>query len=167
MICLTLTEPTLEKNLAVLKRYRDYIGLAELRADWLDPDQLSRLGEFPARAALPVILTIRRKIDGGRWEGSEKERLSLYRRQIERGYSYFDLEEDLPEQEWESRWLRRGSTIRSFHDFEGTPDDLAARILSLPRGAGDPQRGGDAPFLPRLCPDISGRRGDPAAVGGG
>ena len=151
MICLSLTESTIKENSALLGRYRRFVGLVELRADWLKPDQRPLLAEFPRRVDLPVILTIRRRADGGRWEGNESERLALYQSQIDSGYAYFDLEEDLPPQEWESRWNLRGTTIRSFHDFEGTLENLAKRILSLPRSGKEIPKGAVMPRSSRDC----------------
>ncbi len=133
MICLTLTEPTLNENLALLEKYRPYLGMVELRGDYLSSGELSRLAEFPRRAGLPVILTVRRAADGGKWEGREQERLALYRDNIDAGFGFFDLEEDLPPQEWEPRWHKKGKIIRSFHDFTGVPSSFSQRFLGLPR----------------------------------
>ena len=151
MICLSLTESAIDDDIALLGRYRRFVQLAELRADWLKPEQMPLLKEFPRRVDLPVILTIRRKKDGGRWEGGEPERLNLFRSQIESGYAYFDLEEDLPPQNWEEQWRQRGKTIRSFHNFDGTPGNLSERFLSLLRRGGEIPKGAVMPRSSRDC----------------
>ena len=38
-VCLTLTESTIEKNLALVERYRNCIDLVELRADFLEDNE--------------------------------------------------------------------------------------------------------------------------------
>jgi 3-dehydroquinate dehydratase/shikimate dehydrogenase len=95
------------------------IGLVELRLDYLQGEvQVKRLlRDRPC----PVIMTCRRKSDGGRWEHSEEARLTLLRTAIVEGADYVDLEDDV------AAGIRRyGVTKRiiSHHDFQKTPADL-------------------------------------------
>jgi 3-dehydroquinate dehydratase/shikimate dehydrogenase len=95
------------------------IGLVELRLDYLQGEvQVKRLlRDRPC----PVIMTCRRKSDGGRWEHSEEARLTLLRTAIVEGADYVDLEDDV------GAGIRRyGVTKRiiSHHDFQKTPADL-------------------------------------------
>ncbi|MDR2471242.1 MAG: type I 3-dehydroquinate dehydratase, partial [Treponema sp.] len=101
-ICLCLTGKTLARNLALIDTYRKYIDLAELRVDCLDPDEHFYIRRFPEQAGLPVILTIRRKIDGGRFDSGEGARITLLSRGMafaesdrRRNFAYVDMEEDL------------------------------------------------------------------------
>jgi 3-dehydroquinate dehydratase/shikimate dehydrogenase len=70
-----------------------------------------------------VVVTCRRKQDGGRWEKSEEDRLMLLRQSIAQGVEYVDLEEDTA-----AKIPRYGKTKRiiSYHNFEGVPQDLEA-----------------------------------------
>ena len=151
MICLSLTESTIEENLLLLEKYRPHVGITEIRGDYLRTDELRRLKDFPRLAGLPVILTLRRVKDGGKWEGREAERLALYRDCLDAGYACFDLEEDLPCQDWESRWRARGRIIRSFHDFQGVPAGLSRRFLNLPRNEQEIPK---AAVMPRSSTDL-------------
>lgn len=95
------------------------IGLVELRLDYIQGEvQVKRLlKDRPC----PVIMTCRRKSDGGRWEHSEDARLTLLRTAIVEGADYVDLEDDV------AAGIRRyGATKRivSLHDFQKTPADL-------------------------------------------
>ncbi len=93
--------------------------LVELRLDYITRAvNLKRLVEDRPG---PVVLTARRKEDGGRWEKSEQERLMLLRSAIASGVEYVDIEADVAAQ-----IPRYGSTKRiiSYHDFSGTPDEL-------------------------------------------
>jgi 3-dehydroquinate dehydratase/shikimate dehydrogenase len=94
--------------------------LVELRLDWLSnvPD-LNRLIE---NRPTPVVITCRRAEDRGRWRGTEEQRQTLLRSAIVAGVEYVDLEEDIAKS-----IPRYGSTKRiiSFHDFDGTPDNIA------------------------------------------
>lgn len=95
--------------------------LVELRLDYIN-GQLN-LKRLMAERPCPVIITIRRDIDGGKWRGSEEERQMILRQAIVDGVDYVDLEEDV------AKSIRRyGKTKRivSYHDFRQTPEDLAA-----------------------------------------
>ena len=145
MICLVLTGRSLDENLAALRACRSLIDLVELRADFLEPGELSCLPRFPSTVDLPVILTVRRERDGGRFRSEERERLALLGRALApaggngegRAYAYVDLEDDLPPLAAIEALCDRRETriIRSFHDFTGMPADLVSRVLRAPRSA--------------------------------
>ncbi|NDC52826.1 MAG: shikimate dehydrogenase [Planctomycetia bacterium] len=97
------------------------IGLVELRLDSIQGSvQVKRLLQD---RPCPVIVTCRRAVDGGRWEKSEEERLSILRTAIVEGADYVDLEDDVASQ---VRRYGRAKRIISHHDFHKTPSDLAA-----------------------------------------
>ena len=164
-ICLSLTAESLERDLEVLKRYRSLVDLVELRADLLRPEELPGLGRFPRRAGLPVILTVRRERDGGRWRASERERSRCLESALKGGYAYVDLEEDLTDQALaESVRLSGGTVIRSFHDLHAVPEDLVARVRSLarhpselPKAAVTPQDTRHLVALAQACRQLEGR----------
>ena len=70
---------------------------------------------------MPVVLTARRRDDGGRWMKTEQERLMLLRSAIAAGVEYVDIEADIA-----SQIPRYGNTKRiiSFHDMSETPQNL-------------------------------------------
>jgi 3-dehydroquinate dehydratase/shikimate dehydrogenase len=135
--CLSLTGTTLEENLKILDKYRQWIDVAELRADFLIPSEMKQVPSFPSRAAgMPLILTVRRVSDGGCYTGDEQERCRLLRRSLSGAerFRYLDLEEDFEDRETMDAVKRQGiRVIRSFHDFEGVPGNLPERIAGLPR----------------------------------
>ncbi|MEX0867208.1 MAG: type I 3-dehydroquinate dehydratase, partial [Pirellulales bacterium] len=95
--------------------------LVELRLDYLSGEvQLKRLLD---NRPCPVIVTCRRERDGGKWTGSEDERVLLLRTAIAEGVEYVDLEDEIA-----ADIPRFGKTKRivSLHDFRKTPDDLSA-----------------------------------------
>lgn len=95
--------------------------LVELRLDCIVRD--IELGRLIKNRPSPVVLTIRRKQDGGLWKGTEQQRIMLLRQAIAAGVEYVDLEEDIA-----SQIPRFGKTKRiiSFHNFQETPEDLPA-----------------------------------------
>jgi len=93
--------------------------LVELRLDYIKgPVNVKRL---LADRPCPVIVSCRRRRDGGKWSGTEQQRQVLLRAAIAEGAEYVDLEEDIAGQ-----IPRFGTTKRivSLHDFRKTPDDL-------------------------------------------
>jgi len=103
--------------------------LVELRLDYINGQvNLKRL--LPDRPG-PVIVTLRRPQDGGKYSGSEEERRMLLRTAIAEGVEYVDLEEDAA-----AAIPRYGKTKRiiSLHDFRKTPENLEeihARLAGL------------------------------------
>ena len=93
--------------------------LIELRVDWIAraPDVPRLLKDRPT----PVVVTCRRREDGGKWAGSEAERQTVLRTAIISGADYVDLEDDIAKSV-----PRYGKTKRiiSHHDFKTTPDNL-------------------------------------------
>ena len=107
-----------------IKLAEDGVRLVELRLDFLRrPPDLGRL--LPNRPT-PVIVTARRKQDGGLWNSDEDSRLRLLRTAIAEGVDYVDLEYDtakiIPR-------YHKTKRIVSYHNFEETPADLD-RILA-------------------------------------
>ncbi|MGA2035800.1 MAG: shikimate dehydrogenase [Thermoguttaceae bacterium] len=93
--------------------------LVELRLDYIS-------GEINIRRLLtdrpsPVVITCRRQADGGKFTGSEDQRLMYLRTAIAEGAEYVDLEEDVA-----GSIPRFGPTKRivSMHDFRRTPENL-------------------------------------------
>jgi 3-dehydroquinate dehydratase/shikimate dehydrogenase len=150
-VCLTVTGMSLARGLKAVERCRRYIDLVELRADFLSASELSRLSRFPRLAGLPVILTLRRRQDRGGFAGTEAERRGLLAA-AGGSFAYVDLEEDLEAPDLEAALRSRGvRIIRSFHDFEKVPADLAERVRRLPRRGDEIPR---AAVRPAGCGDL-------------
>jgi 3-dehydroquinate dehydratase/shikimate dehydrogenase len=140
-ICLCLTGKTLARDLEIIDKYRKYVDIAELRADCLDPDERFLIRRFPEMAGIPVILSIRRNRDGGRFMGGEGSRITLLANGLafadadrRRNFAFVDLEEDLNVPSLEEAARAFGTrVIRSWHNMEGVDDDLAGRLKKLRR----------------------------------
>ena len=129
------------------------MDLAELRVDHLLDEEKAAAGRLPARAGLPVILTVRRGRDGGRYEGSEADRIALLQRLAGQGFSFVDIEEDLRAPELEAH-IRKGGArvVRSLHDFSGVPRGLSRRFARLARHADEIPK---AAVTPTSCADLA------------
>jgi 3-dehydroquinate dehydratase / shikimate dehydrogenase len=93
--------------------------LIELRLDFLAkaPDFRRLLADKPC----PMVATVRRPEEGGRWSGSEFERQTLLRQAIASGFDWVDLETDIADTIPRYGQARR---IISYHNLQETPDDL-------------------------------------------
>ena len=132
MICLVLTGKTIEENLEQFRRNRPYIALLELRVDLLNPEQRVRAVDFPPQVDLPVILTCRRKSDGGAYSETERHRFALLDECAKGPFSYIDLEDDVKRPQFEQELSDRGvKIIRSLHDFKGIPSDIYHRVARI------------------------------------
>jgi 3-dehydroquinate dehydratase/shikimate dehydrogenase len=143
-LCLSLTGKTLAKDLEILEKYRRHIDLAELRVDCLEPDERFYIRRFPEQAGLPVILTVRRVVDGGYFSGGEGSRLILFSTGLafaevdkRKNFAYVDLEDDLRIPSLEEAARVFGTRIiRSTYHLEGMIDDIPGAVTRLLR-AGD------------------------------
>lgn len=104
--------------------------LVELRLDLMDrPDPDAAL----AGRTRPVIATCRAAWEGGRFQGSEADRLAILTRALELGADYIDLEWKAAAalEQWPAEVRTR--VVLSHHDFEGVPADLADRVRDMRR----------------------------------
>jgi 3-dehydroquinate dehydratase/shikimate dehydrogenase len=113
----------------------DLVNARQLGADLLEI-RLDRYLELPdlrqllAAKPRPVILSCRRKDDGGEWRGTEEERLALLRQSIVAGADYVEIEWDVADQ---IRPYPGSKRIFSYTNLQGTPSDIAdiyAKVLS-------------------------------------
>jgi 3-dehydroquinate dehydratase/shikimate dehydrogenase len=138
-LCLSLTGKTLQENLAMIEKYRKWIDVAELRADFLDQNERLHIRRFPEQAGLPCILTIRRKIDGGCFLGGEANRTLLFAHalafadsDLRKNFAYVDFESDFFVPSLQDAALAFGTRIiRSVHDTKKTVTGLARRFADL------------------------------------
>lgn len=110
--------------------------LVEVRLDALEEIRLEELLPFEE---LPVVVTNRRKQEGGWFRGSEEERLSYLERAISFGVRFVDVEWFSPEPLLSRILKSKGDTkiILSYHDLNKTPslEDLFSlwKEMSLPQ----------------------------------
>lgn len=105
MICISVTpESKVLAKVDILNASRQ-CDLVELCLDrFAQPPDVA---EIIRDAAVPILVSCRRPRDGGRWQGTEEERLALLRNAIGAGAAYVELEVDIANQV-----PRRGSTKR-------------------------------------------------------
>jgi 3-dehydroquinate dehydratase/shikimate dehydrogenase len=125
LVCETVTAD----RLADLRRRRDRVvdaDLVELRLDGIA--DLDVAGALEGRRR-PAIVTCRPVWEGGRFDGTEEERLRVLAQAIRLGAEFVDVEwradrSSLPHGE-------RTRVVLSHHDFDGPPADLADRVRAM------------------------------------
>jgi 3-dehydroquinate dehydratase/shikimate dehydrogenase len=118
-LAVSLALPDTERTLATLNELAPVIGLAEIRLDLMESYDLSRL---IAESPCPLIITCRPLREGGRFAGTEAERLAILAQAMELGCAYVDVE-------WDSVTAieRRGSrtqVMASRHWYDTMPTTL-------------------------------------------
>ncbi len=138
MICVSIGRGRQADVMAEHRRLASQgIKLVEIRLDCLDGEV--NLRQLMAQRPSPVIVACRRTADGGRFTGSEPERLALLRTAIEEGADYVEIEHDAA-----ASVPRSGRTKRivSFYDLHKTFGDLDGIHRRL---------GGLGPDIIKLC----------------
>lgn len=145
-LCITLTESTIEKNLALLEKNKQYVDMVELRVDFLEKSEVERALDFPKLAGIPTVLTIRRVVDGGQWDGSEEKRAEIFEHLLKEApmpFSFVDFEEDIHDLPSARAAHARGTKIiRSVHDFNGPIKEAKKKCIELR---------GDTDEIPKLA----------------
>ena len=113
MICTSIQHKTLEEILTLLDD--PFVEMAEIRLDLCDLD-LDQIRELFENCEKPLIATCR----------SGKDAAAKMKTAVEAGARYLDLDISAPvelSQQFQKLCRKAGTElIRSFHDFEGTPD---------------------------------------------
>jgi 3-dehydroquinate dehydratase / shikimate dehydrogenase len=161
-ICLVCAADTISENLRLAAENHERVDLLELRVDHLGGKEIAAAARFPRRVDRPVILTVRRTTDGGKFAGPERERVALIQRLAAAaagtppaggGFAFVDLEEDLDAPDLAERVTGVGARIiRSLHDFSGVPPGFTRRVAALARG---PREIPKAAVMPAGAADLS------------
>ncbi|MEK7805528.1 MAG: type I 3-dehydroquinate dehydratase, partial [Planctomycetota bacterium] len=122
MICIPIIANNLDDALHDMAEASKVADIVELRIDYIKNVDLKRLLE---KRTKPVIVTNRPIREGGRFNGSEEERIALLKLAIRLQADYVDVEHDIIQN------IRRDTELRvptkiivSYHNFRETPDDL-------------------------------------------
>lgn len=105
----------------------------ELRADLLRSEDVASLLR---RSAVPTIVTVRRREDGGRFDGSEEERRGILSSALDAGAAAVDVEENRGLAGWAAT-IPRERVILSHHGARCAADELYAlfeRMRTHPAG---------------------------------
>lgn len=122
-ICIPIVETTVERALRSIKKASPKCDIIEIRGDYLKSFDLKF---FFNQKKNPLIYTNRKREEGGRWRGSEKERFITLKESIKLGIDYVDIELRSDKEELLNLLKNKQNTkiILSYHDLEKTPPTI-------------------------------------------
>ena len=106
------------------------IDAFEWRLDYLPQIELDAVESCCKASSKPLILTLRRKQDGGLYDDDEAQRIALLKQLARCRPHYLDIEADVDHSVLKE-CAQYCSIIRSHHDFAQTPADLPQLLDSL------------------------------------
>jgi 3-dehydroquinate dehydratase/shikimate dehydrogenase len=98
----------------------------ELRLDMFHRIDIEHVKHFLQNSERPVMLTVRKISQGGKFQGTESEREALIKRLLALEPPFFDLEYDMSPQLLHETIKKYSKTkfVLSYHNFQETPADL-------------------------------------------
>lgn len=126
-LCVVIPGPTFDAVREQIAQAGSTADLLEFRLDLFD-FPLDTLEGLIRSLSLPYIFTLRSRKQGGKFSGTEKERLDLLWKLSRLGPDYIDLELDMPSSYFSehTEQFPKIKIICSWHSHEGTPADLPA-----------------------------------------
>ena len=134
--CVSIAEKTPKKLSQVLIKALKESDFAELRFDFLKPSQVPEALELTKKDLKRTVCTLRPKTEGGKFSGTEKERISILKLIAEYNPYLLDVEYNTLRKNNElNKYIKKTKTniLVSWHDFQKTPnvDALLKRLNDM------------------------------------
>lgn len=134
--CVSIAEKTpsnIKKTLLIALKRSEY---AEIRFDFLKADQIPSALELIKKDLKRIVCTLRPKTEGGKFSGSEKERVAILKLIAEYDPFLLDVEfNTLKKNTSLVKYLKSSKTklLVSWHDFKKTPNSkvLESKITQM------------------------------------
>ena len=124
--CVTIAEKTPKKLSQTVKKAIKKSNYIEIRFDFLNPHQVPESLELVKKYLKRSVCTLRPKSEGGKFSGSENERLSILKLIAEYNPFLLDVEYNtLRKNKQFANYIKKTRTdlLVSWHDFKKTPND--------------------------------------------
>ena len=131
--CVTLAEPSPAKLRSLLKKVLRRSDYAELRLDFMKPSMVPLALNLVKKDLKRCICTLRPKSEGGKFSGSEKNRISILKLVAEYNPYLLDVEYNTIKKNKDIRqYLKRSKTdlLVSWHDFKKTPNTASLKKMT-------------------------------------
>ncbi|HSX37310.1 MAG TPA: shikimate dehydrogenase [Chlamydiales bacterium] len=131
MLFLATAQPEL------IQHFHNKVFAIELRLDLFRFVDVENIKNILQDSACPVMLTVRKESQGGKFHGTESEREALIKRLLALEPPFFDLEYDMSPGFLHEIIKKHPKTkfILSYHHFQKTPTDLDAIYRSMQKYA--------------------------------
>lgn len=130
--CVTIAEKTPKKLDLILKKALKKSDYVELRFDFLKPTQVPDALELVKKKIRRCVCTLRPSSEGGKFSGTEKERISILKLIAEYHPFLVDIEfNTLRKNKMFHNYIKKTKTdvLVSWHDFKKTPDVTALKKM--------------------------------------
>ncbi len=133
MLFVSLCGPTFSQLETEFKHLHSFVDGVEVRLDRMHLSELDHVAVFIQRCSLPVMLTLRRRDQGGDFAGTEPERLALLEKVCACGPAYVDLESDVPLEYRKALFEQFPNVVflSSHHNFTSTPENLEQVLAQM------------------------------------
>jgi len=131
--CVTLAEPSPAKLRSLVKKTLRRSDYAELRLDFMKPSKVPHALNLVKKDLKRCICTLRPKSEGGKFSGSEKNRISILKLVAEYNPYLLDVEYITIRKSRDLRqYLKRSKTdlLVSWHDFKKTPNTISLKKMA-------------------------------------
>ena len=131
--CVTIAEKTPKKFDIILKKALKKSDYAELRLDFLKPIQVPDALELVKKKLGRCVCTLRPFSEGGKFQGSEKERISILKLIAEYHPFLLDIEfNTLKKNKPLHNYVKKTKTdiLVSWHDFKKTPSIFTLKKMN-------------------------------------
>jgi len=131
--CVTLVESSPAKLRSLLKKALRRSDYAELRLDFMKPSKVPLALNLVKKDLKRCICTLRPKSEGGKFSGSEKNRISILKLVAEYNPYLLDVEYNTIKKNKDLRhYLKRSKTdlLISWHDFKKTPNSISLKKMA-------------------------------------
>ncbi len=131
--CVTIAEKTPKKIDSVLKIALKKSDYAELRFDFLKPIQVPEALELLKKKLNRCVCTLRPSSEGGKFQGNEKERVSILKLIAEYKPFLLDIEfNTLKKNKSLFNYVKKTKTnvLVSWHDFKKTPTESSLKKMN-------------------------------------
>ena len=122
--CVSIAEKSPKKLSKVLKEVLKKSDLAEIRFDFLKPSEVPAALELTKKSLKHTVCTLRPKSEGGKFSGTEKERISILKLISEYNPFLLDVEYNTIRKNTHlAKYLKSTKTklLISWHNFKKTP----------------------------------------------
>jgi len=131
--CVTIAEKTPKKIELILKKVLKKSDYAELRFDFLKPVEIPSALELVKKKLGKCVCTLRPSSEGGKFQGTEKERISILKLIAEYHPFLLDIEfNTLKKNKNLHNYVKKTKTdiLVSWHDFKKTPSASFLKKMS-------------------------------------
>jgi len=131
--CVTLAKSSPAKLRSLLKKVLRRSDYAELRLDFMKPGMVPLALNLVKKDLKRCICTLRPKSEGGKFSGSEKNRISILKLVAEYNPYLLDVEYNAIKKNKDlCQYLKRSKTdlLVSWHDFKKTPNTASLKKMT-------------------------------------